>query len=61
MRLLISFKFFMGGEILMAGINLATAKKLIAAAEEEASNIGVQMVITVLDEGGKPGGKPPNG
>lgn len=36
----------------MAGINLATAKKLIAAAEEEASNIGVQMVITVLDEGG---------
>jgi len=51
----------MGGEILMAGINLATAKKLIAAAEEEASNIGVQMVITVLDEGGKPGGKPPNG
>lgn len=36
----------------MAGINLATAKKLIAAAEEEASTIGVQMVITVLDEGG---------
>ncbi len=36
----------------MARINLATAKKLIAAAEEEASNIGVQMVITVLDEGG---------
>ena len=36
----------------MAGINLATAKKLIAAAEEEATAIGVQMVITVLDEGG---------
>lgn len=36
----------------MSKMNLEVAKKVIAAAEEEASNIGVQMVITVLDEGG---------
>lgn len=33
-------------------MNLELAKKLIGAAEEEAAQIGVQMVITVLDEGG---------
>lgn len=33
-------------------MNLELAKKLIGGAEEEAAQIGVQMVITVLDEGG---------
>lgn len=36
----------------MSRINLETAKKIIAAAEEEAAGLGVQMVITVLDDGG---------
>lgn len=36
----------------MSKVNLEVAKKIIAGAEEEASNIGVQMVISVLDEGG---------
>ncbi|HET7580624.1 MAG TPA: heme-binding protein [Bacillales bacterium] len=36
----------------MAQMNLELAKKLIGGAEEEAAKIGVQMVITVLDEGG---------
>lgn len=36
----------------MSKMNLEVAKKVIAAAEDEASNIGIQMVITVLDEGG---------
>ncbi len=33
-------------------LNLETAKKLIDSAEQEADKIGVQMVITVLDDGG---------
>ncbi|MEW9674889.1 heme-binding protein [Lentibacillus sp. L22] len=36
----------------MGIINLDVAKDLIAGAEEEAKKIGVQMVITVLDEDG---------
>ncbi|HIW13249.1 MAG TPA: heme-binding protein [Candidatus Salinicoccus stercoripullorum] len=36
----------------MSKVNLEAAKQIIAGAEEEASNIGVQMVISVLDEGG---------
>lgn len=36
----------------MSKVNLEAAKKIIAAAEEEAADIGVQMVITVLDDGG---------
>lgn len=36
----------------MSKVNLEAAKKIIARAEEEAANIGVQMVITVLDDGG---------
>src|SRR5699024_3070394 len=35
----------------MSKVNLEAAKQIIAGAEEEASNIGVQMVISVLDEG----------
>ncbi|WP_249869117.1 GlcG/HbpS family heme-binding protein [Oceanobacillus saliphilus] len=33
-------------------MNLDTAKKLIEGAEKEAEKIGVQMVISVVDEGG---------
>lgn len=37
----------------MSKVNLEAAKKIIAAAEEEeAADVGVQMVITVLDDGG---------
>ncbi|WP_217697238.1 GlcG/HbpS family heme-binding protein [Virgibacillus siamensis] len=36
----------------MEKLNLETAKKLIDSAEQEADKIGVQMVITVLDDGG---------
>lgn len=36
----------------MGKVNLEVAKKIISGAEEEASNVGVQMVISVLDEGG---------
>lgn len=36
----------------MSKVNLEAAKKIIAAAEEAAADIGVQMVITVLDDGG---------
>ncbi len=36
----------------MSKVNLEAAKKIIAAAEKEAADIGVQMVITVLDDGG---------
>lgn len=36
----------------MSKVNLEAAKKVIAAAEKEAADIGVQMVITVLDDGG---------
>ncbi len=36
----------------MSKVNLEVAKNIIAGAEKEASNIGVQMVISVLDEGG---------
>ncbi|WP_029329189.1 GlcG/HbpS family heme-binding protein [Lentibacillus jeotgali] len=36
----------------MEKLNLDTAKKLIDSAEQEAGNIGVQMVISVLDDGG---------
>ncbi|OZU87788.1 DNA polymerase III subunit delta' [Virgibacillus indicus] len=33
-------------------LNLETAKKLIDSAEKEAGNIGVQMVISIIDDGG---------
>ena len=36
----------------MSKINLDVAKKIIEGAEKEASDIGVQMVISVYDEGG---------
>ncbi|TWT01623.1 heme-binding protein [Planomicrobium sp. CPCC 101079] len=36
----------------MEKITLATAKKLIDAAEQEAANLGVAMVISVVDDGG---------
>ncbi|MUV37672.1 Cob(I)yrinic acid a,c-diamide adenosyltransferase [Lentibacillus sp. JNUCC-1] len=36
----------------MEKINLELAKKVIAGAEKEAGNIGVQMVISVMDDGG---------
>lgn len=36
----------------MNKITLDLAKKIIAGAEEEAKNIGVSMVISVVDEGG---------
>lgn len=36
----------------MEKITLETAKKLIDAAEQEASNLGVPMVISVVDDGG---------
>ena len=36
----------------MTKINLELAKKLIEGAEQEAKNIGVNMVISVVDEGG---------
>ncbi|WP_205317666.1 GlcG/HbpS family heme-binding protein [Oceanobacillus zhaokaii] len=36
----------------MSKINLEIAKQLIDGAEEEAQKIGVQMVISVVDEGG---------
>ncbi|AQQ53173.1 GlcG/HbpS family heme-binding protein [Planococcus lenghuensis] len=36
----------------MGKITLETAKKLIDAAEEEAANLGVAMVISVVDDGG---------
>jgi uncharacterized protein GlcG (DUF336 family) len=36
----------------MSKITLDLAKKIIAGAEEEASKIGVSMVISVVDEGG---------
>ena len=36
----------------MNKITLDVAKELIAGAEEEAKNIGVAMVITVVDDGG---------
>ena len=36
----------------MSKMNLELAKKLIEGAEQEAANIGVSMVISVVDEGG---------
>lgn len=36
----------------MGKVNLEIAKKIIEQAEDEASKVGVQMVISVLDEGG---------
>ncbi|ALX50328.1 GlcG/HbpS family heme-binding protein [Lentibacillus amyloliquefaciens] len=36
----------------MDKLSLETAKKLIDNAEREAGNIGVQMVISILDDGG---------
>ncbi|QQK74972.1 heme-binding protein [Salicibibacter cibarius] len=36
----------------MSKMNLEIAKKIIEGAEAEASNVGVQMVISVLDDGG---------
>ena len=36
----------------MSNINLEIAKKIIEGAEVEASKLGVNMVISVLDEGG---------
>ena len=36
----------------MSKVNLELAKQLIEGAEKEAANIGVSMVISVLDEGG---------
>ncbi|GAA0601722.1 heme-binding protein [Virgibacillus siamensis] len=36
----------------MDNLNLEIAKKLIDSAEKEADKIGVQMVISVLDDGG---------
>ncbi|GAA0428253.1 heme-binding protein [Lentibacillus halophilus] len=36
----------------MEKLNLATAKKVIEGAEAEAANIGVQMVISIMDDGG---------
>ena len=36
----------------MGKLTLETAKKLIEAAEQEATNLGVAMVISVVDEGG---------
>lgn len=36
----------------MSKINLEVAKQLIDGAEKEAQNLGVQMVISVVDEGG---------
>jgi uncharacterized protein GlcG (DUF336 family) len=36
----------------MSKITLELAKKIIVGAEEEAKNIGVSMVISVVDEGG---------
>lgn len=36
----------------MEKITLETAKKLIEAAEQEAANLGVPMVISVVDDGG---------
>ena len=36
----------------MTKINLEVAKKLIESAEKEAKNLGVNMVISIVDEGG---------
>lgn len=36
----------------MSKVNLELAKQLIDGAEKESQNIGINMVITVLDEGG---------
>ncbi|GGK05471.1 hypothetical protein GCM10007063_29830 [Lentibacillus kapialis] len=36
----------------MEKLSLNTAKKLIDRAEQEAESIGVQMVISILDDGG---------
>ncbi len=36
----------------MDKLSLDTAKKLIESAEQEAENIGVQMVISIIDDGG---------
>lgn len=36
----------------MENVNLKMAQKVIAGAEKEAAKIGVQMVITVMDNGG---------
>lgn len=36
----------------MGKVNLETAKQLIEGAEKEAQNLGVSMVITILDDGG---------
>ncbi|MBB6448252.1 uncharacterized protein GlcG (DUF336 family) [Geomicrobium halophilum] len=37
---------------MMSTLDLNTAKTLIEAAEREAQNLGVSMVISILDEGG---------
>ena len=39
-------------ELKLTKMNLELAKKLIEGAEQEAANIGVSMVISVVDEGG---------
>jgi len=38
--------------MLVAKLNLETAQKCIAAAEQKAKDLGVQMVISIVDEGG---------
>src|SRR5699024_11092833 len=43
--------FLNGGTVLME-MNLNLAKELIDAAEQKAKEIGVQMVISIVDEGG---------
>ncbi len=40
------------GDVFMGKVNLQVAKEIIAAAEKQAEDIGVKMVISVLDEGG---------
>lgn len=43
-------KIVFGGDILV--MNLELAKELIDGAEQEANNLGVAMVISIVDEGG---------
>jgi len=40
------------GAVYMEKLTLETAKKLIEVAEQEATNLGVAMVISVVDDGG---------
>ena len=45
----------------MAEVNLELARKVIAAAEKKAGDIGQPMNIAVVDAGGKSSGSHPNG